>query len=203
MDAKAKKYVDLFRSVKIASAATVDEDGHPRTRIINVLWADDSGMYLVASKGKPFYKQMVETGEVAISAMCPECQSLKFLGKCRIVGKEWVGKIFDENPGIREVYPGKTRYILDAFHVYEGQGEWFDLLHYPISRETFSYGGVAEEHPGFLITDECIECGSCIETCPQQCIEEGSPYRIEWEHCLQCGACFETCPADAVQRLHP
>lgn len=107
MDAKAKKYVDLFRSVKIASAATVDEDGHPRTRIINVLWADDSGMYLVASKGKPFYKQMVETGEVAISAMCPECQSLKLLGKCRIVGKEWVDKIFDENPGIREVYQAR------------------------------------------------------------------------------------------------
>lgn len=203
MDSKAKKYVDLFRSVKIASAATVDEQGHPRTRIINVLWADESGMYLVASKGKPFYKQMVETGEVAISAMCPDCQSLKFLGKVRIVGKEWVDKIMEENPGLQEVYPGKTRYILDAFHVYEGQGEWFDLLNYPISRETFAYGGAVAEHPGFLITDECIECGSCVTTCPQQCIEEASPYRIEWEHCLQCGACYEICPAGAVQRLHP
>ena len=203
MDAKAKKYVDLFRSVKIASAATVDEKGHPRTRIVNVMLADDSGMYLVASKGKPFYKQMVETGEVALSAMCPECQSLKFLGKCRIADKEWLDRVFEENPGLNEVYPGKTRYILDAFHVYEGQGEWFDLLHHPISREAFSYGGAEPEHSGFLTTEECIECGSCLETCPQQCIEAGSPYRIEWQHCLQCGACFDACPAGAVRRLHP
>ncbi len=42
---------------------------------------------------------------------------------------------------MNEVYPGDTRYILDAFHIYEGHGEWFDLLHYPISREQFAYGG--------------------------------------------------------------
>ena len=30
MDATAKKYVDLFRTVKIATAATVDEAGRPR-----------------------------------------------------------------------------------------------------------------------------------------------------------------------------
>lgn len=202
MNEKARKYVDLFRSVKIASAATVDESGHPRTRIVNVLGVDDAGMYLVASKGKPFYRQMVETGEVALSAMCPDCQSLKFLGKCRIVGKERLDAIFDDNPGLREVYPGKTRSILDVFHVYEGQGEWFDLLHHPISREAFSYGGVAEERAGFSISDNCIACGSCLPTCPQQCIEEGTPYRIVGRHCLQCGACFEICPADAVVRLH-
>ncbi|WP_080797990.1 4Fe-4S binding protein [Arabiibacter massiliensis] len=202
MDETARKYVDLFRSVKIASAATVDTAGHPRTRIVNVMLADDSGMYLVASKGKPFYRQMVETGEVALSAMCPECQSLKFLGKCRVVGKEWLDRIFDANPGLAEVYPGDTRYILDAFHVYEGAGEWFDLLHHPISRETFAFGGTPEERPGFCITDACTGCGACLDTCPQQCIREGSPYVIEWEHCLQCGACFDTCPADAVERLH-
>ena len=203
MNEIARKYVDLFRSTKVASAATVDEEGHPRTRIVNVMLADDSGMYLVASKGKPFYKQLVDTGEVALSAMCTDCQSLKFLGKCRIVDKKWLDKVFDENPGLAEVYPGDTRLILDVFHVYEGTGEWFDLLHHPINRETFAFGGAPEEHPGFCITDACIECGACLDTCPQQCIREGSPYAIEWEHCLQCGACYETCPADAVERLHP
>lgn len=29
MNEKAKKYVDLFRQVKIATAATVDAEGHP------------------------------------------------------------------------------------------------------------------------------------------------------------------------------
>ena len=72
MNAKAKKYVDMFRKVKIASAATVDEEGHPQTRIINVMIATDDGMYIVTSRGKPFYKQLTDSGEVALSAMCPD-----------------------------------------------------------------------------------------------------------------------------------
>lgn len=114
MNEKAKKYVDLFRKVKIASAATVDQDGHPRSRIINVMIAAEEWMYIVTSKGKPFYEQLMSTGEIALSAMCPDCQSLKFCGKIKKVEKQWVDKVFQENPGMNEVYPGDTRYILPS-----------------------------------------------------------------------------------------
>lgn len=62
-------------------------------------------MYIVTSRGKPFYKQLVETGEIALAAMCPDCQSLKFTGKLRVVDKSWVDKVFAQNPGMNEVYP--------------------------------------------------------------------------------------------------
>ena len=68
MNEKAKKYVTMFRQVKIASAATVDAGGHPQSRIINIMIANDDGMYIVTSKGKPFYKQLTATGEIALSA---------------------------------------------------------------------------------------------------------------------------------------
>lgn len=197
MDEKAKKYVDLFRKVKIASAATVDSEGHPRSRIINIMISTDEGMYIVTSKGKPFYEQLTATGEIALSAMCPDCQSLKFYGKVKLAGKDWVDRVFEDNPGMNEVYPGDTRYILDAFLIYAGTGEWFDLLNYPINRETFSYG-MKEERVGFEIQENCIGCSSCAAACPQKCITEGTPYRIEQEHCLQCGACREVCPVGAV-----
>ncbi len=87
MNETARKYVAMFRQVKIASAATVDEDGIPQSRIINVMLAEDDGMYIVTSKGKPFYKQLTETGRISLSAMCPDCQSLKFTGRCRIAAK--------------------------------------------------------------------------------------------------------------------
>ena len=202
MNEKARNYVDLFRKVKIASAATVDEQGRPQSRIINVMIASDEGMYIVTSKGKPFYKQLVDTGRVALSAMCPDCQSLKFTGKVKMVDKKWVDRVFEENPGMNEVYPGDTRYILDAFLIYEGSGEWFDLLNYPINRETFSYNA-SEEKAGFEIQKNCIGYGSCVPVCPQKCITEGDPYKIDPVHCLQCGACFEACPAEAIKRLHP
>lgn len=200
MNEKARKYVDMFRQVKIASAATVDKEGHPHSRIINIMIASDEGMYIVTSKGKPFYEQLVETGEIALSAMCPNCQSLKFNGKVKMAGKEWLEKVFRDNPGMNEVYPGETRLILDVFLIYEGCGEWFDLLHHPINREAFSYG-TEEEKAGFLIRDSCIGCGECRKVCPQECITEGSPFIIQAEHCLHCGACRDVCPVDAVLKL--
>lgn len=82
MNPTARKYIDLFRAVKVASAATVDAQGRPQSRIINVMLALDEGMVIVTSRGKPFWKQLTESGLVALSAMCPECQSLKFTGLC-------------------------------------------------------------------------------------------------------------------------
>lgn len=76
MNLTAKKYVQLFRTVKVTSAATVDAQGQPQSRIINVMLALGEGMVTVTSRGKPFWKQLVESGKVALSAMCPERQSL-------------------------------------------------------------------------------------------------------------------------------
>lgn len=202
MNEKARKYVDLFRQVKIASAATVDEKGRPQSRIINVMIAADEGMYIVTSKGKPFYKQLIDTGRIALSAMCPDCQSLKFSGRVRQVDKQWVDLVFEANPGMKEVYPGETRDALEAFLIYEGSGEWFDLLSYPINRETFAYN-TEEEAAGFEITDDCIGCGLCLPVCPQKCIVKGQAYGIMKSHCLQCGACLAACPQGAIRRLHP
>ena len=90
---------------------------------------------------------------------------------------------------------------MDAFLIYEGYGEWFDLAHYPINRELFSYGMEAEK-VGFEISKDCIRCGKCLEVCPQKCIKKESPYEIQWNHCLQCGACYEVCPVGAVKEIN-
>ncbi len=76
MNDTAKQYASLFRQVKTATA-----QGRPQARIINIMLAEDDGMYIVTSKGKPFYKQLVDTGGIALAAMCPGCQPLKFTGR--------------------------------------------------------------------------------------------------------------------------
>lgn len=57
----------------------------------------------MTSKRKPFYRQLTATGEIALSAMCPDCKSLKFDGKVRMVGKRWVDEVYAR----RSVPPGR------------------------------------------------------------------------------------------------
>lgn len=49
-----------------------------------------------------------------------------------------------------------------------------------------------------LITDSCIACGSCAESCPVSCIAEGDIYVIDASQCIDCGACEEGCPVSAI-----
>jgi ferredoxin len=52
----------------------------------------------------------------------------------------------------------------------------------------------------YIITDECICCGSCIDECPVEAISEGDDkYTIDPELCTDCGACADACPTDAIE----
>ena len=49
----------------------------------------------------------------------------------------------------------------------------------------------------YVITDECLACGSCVSECPSGAISEGDIYIIG-EDCVQCGACVDSCPVGAI-----
>jgi ferredoxin len=52
----------------------------------------------------------------------------------------------------------------------------------------------------YVITDECIGCGSCEDECPVAAISEGEDkYVINPETCTDCGACAEVCPVEAIE----
>jgi len=49
----------------------------------------------------------------------------------------------------------------------------------------------------YVITDECLACGTCISECPSGAISEGDIYVIG-DACVECGACVDCCPAGAI-----
>lgn len=52
----------------------------------------------------------------------------------------------------------------------------------------------------YKISDDCISCGACADTCPNSCISEGDgKYVIDADACVECGACAEVCPVGAPQ----
>ncbi len=48
------------------------------------------------------------------------------------------------------------------------------------------------------INDECISCGTCVDSCPVEAIaESGDTYAIS-DSCTDCQACVDSCPVNAI-----
>ena len=198
--------LQFLRDVRDVAFATVDEDGLPAVRVVDVMMVDEGRLYFVASRGKAFYDQVMRTRFVAIVGQTSDFRTCRLRGPVEhpddpAEQRRLVDRVFELNPSMAELYPGDARYMLEAFFVEHGQGEYFDLGRYPLLRASFTLGGEPVERDGFVVGAGCIGCGTCVDACPQGCIvlgEDGRA-RIVQEHCLRCGRCREVCPAGAVE----
>ena len=187
----------LQKEIHAAAFATLAEDGRPEVRIIDIMLYDGHSLYFLTAKGKAFYRQLIEQKFVAITGEKGR-RAVSLRGHVRVADPALLDVMFEENPYMKDIYPGDTRRALEAFEIYRAQGEYFDLTQSPIFRDTVTIGGPAEQGRSYRITEACTACGRCMPVCPQRCIQPGRPYRIVPEHCLHCGACTAACPAGAV-----
>ena len=53
----------------------------------------------------------------------------------------------------------------------------------------------------YVITDDCLACGSCADACPVEAISAGDEkYVIDADKCVECGSCESTCPVSAIKQ---
>ncbi len=51
----------------------------------------------------------------------------------------------------------------------------------------------------YVISDDCVKCGTCAAGCPAEAITEGADkYVIDTDACLECGTCAANCPVGAI-----
>lgn len=193
-----------MKLVGVLAFATVDAEGAPQIRNISAIHYEPDALYFFTARGKNFCRELQEDGRVQILCYTKYKEMIRLSGRAYAVAEEeqkvWMNRIFEEQPYLANVYPGDTRDIGIIFCINQAQVEYFNLGVNPIFRETYLMGNGTIEKKGYVITDQCVGCGTCLAHCPQKCIEEGTPYRIRQEHCLHCGSCLEHCPVNAVER---
>lgn len=197
----------LQRDIHSTVFATVDEEGLPQTCVIDLMLADENGLYFLTARGKSFYDRLTERSFVAISGMkggdTLSTVAISVRGAVRSIGRERLTEIFEKNPYMAKIYPTeKSRDALEVFQLYRGEGECFDLSQQPPFRQSFSFGGEAVHQTGYRINaDACIGCQGCRSVCPSGCISSTVPRVIDESHCLHCGNCFRICPVKAAEKL--
>jgi ferredoxin len=50
----------------------------------------------------------------------------------------------------------------------------------------------------YVITEDCVACGTCAGECPVEAISEGDIYVIDADKCLSCGTCADACPTGEI-----
>ena len=199
---KGYEYIKLLvEEIHSVTAATIDTQGRPQTRIIDMMHWDEEGIYFLTAKGKNFYSQLQEQKYLAISAS-KDKKAVSISGFVKNIGKKNLDLLFEKNPYMKEIYPGDMREALEVFCLYEAQGEFFDISNPSrIVRESIVIGDAMEAEGGYLVGADCDGCGLCESVCPQHCISTASiPIAIDHKHCLHCGRCAEICPKHCIQK---
>lgn len=196
----------LVEGIHSTVAATVDEQGLPHTCAIDMMLADEGGLYFLTARGKAFYRRLMARRYLALSGMKGEdtlsTVAVSVRGWVKPIGQQRLEEILEKNPYMREIYPTEaSRRALEVFCLYRGEGEYFDLSQLPPFRQTFSFGGEGARASAYQIDPaRCIGCQACREVCPTGCISGESPHAIDPAHCIHCGNCANACPVGAVER---
>ena len=53
----------------------------------------------------------------------------------------------------------------------------------------------------YVISDDCVSCGTCEGECPTGAISQGeNHYVIDPDVCADCGTCADACPTGAISQ---
>ncbi|MDO4307890.1 MAG: 4Fe-4S binding protein [Eubacteriales bacterium] len=199
---QTKDYLRLLvEQIHSAVIATIGADGHPQTRVIDMMLWDDRGVYFLTAKGKAFYEQLMRQNYISLSAT-KDKYSVSLRGEITNIGSEKLDEIFEKNPYMKQIYPEDTRSALEVFAVYEAEGEFFDISDPShVTRDSFVIGNIQKKQGGYFVGEGCIGCKLCYSVCPQKCIDiSQKPVVIEQNHCLHCGRCVEICPKQVIEK---
>ena len=91
----------LQNDIKAAVFSSVDAEGKPHARYINVGVANEQGIFFMTSPKTNFYKQLQGNQNVAITALKQDAyliQVIRIEGKVKEIGREGLEEVLKDNP---------------------------------------------------------------------------------------------------------
>ena len=173
-------------------------DGKPESRTISLQRFSDGNVYLMTSRGKPFYRQLKQTPYIAAAGLLGDANhSLRITSEVEeVTDPAKYQEYADHNPGTMRMYRFNTDLIV-LFQLKKGTLEIFHLYRDDMVRRLrIGFGGAIPEPLSYYITDQCIGCGACYDSCAEKSIDrlENGKYRIRNLDCDDCGICYTKCP---------
>ena len=99
----------LQKEIHSTVFATIDSEGLPQTCVIDIMLADENGLYFLTARGKSFYDRLMDRPFVAISGMkggdTLSTVAISVRGSVQNIGKERLDEIFAKNPYMSKIYP--------------------------------------------------------------------------------------------------
>lgn len=121
----------LQDDIKVAIIASVDQDGKPHARPINIGVATEKGIFFMTSPKTNFYQQLAHNQNVAITALKQDdylIQVIRIEGRVREIGREKLTEVLQDNPFVKHVYPNESDIAgVQVFHLYDGAGFYHSL----------------------------------------------------------------------------
>lgn len=118
--------VDQIHSVVVA---TLDGEGKPATRVIDLMYQDGQTAYFLTANTKPFYQQLKEKPYISVTGMTQgadtmERKMVSLTGKVEHIGKEKLAILLEKNPYMFDIYPTKeAEWAYWAKHIYHNRYE--------------------------------------------------------------------------------
>ncbi|MEI3293542.1 MAG: pyridoxamine 5'-phosphate oxidase family protein [Thomasclavelia ramosa] len=73
---KVNDYLNELRKIKDVAMATVDSDGYPQIRIIDVMAVENNNLYFLTARGKNFYQELLDKNFVSLVALTKDYASI-------------------------------------------------------------------------------------------------------------------------------
>ncbi|MCI1903445.1 MAG: pyridoxamine 5'-phosphate oxidase family protein [Enterococcaceae bacterium] len=126
--------------------ATIDEEGRPATRVVDIMLLKNDKLYFLTADNKQMYRQMLRTPFIALTGLegsdTMSSRAISLQGAVREIGQKYLPEILEQNPYMNQIYETPARQqLLRVFEIYEGKLSAYDLSQKPIFQKELFFGG--------------------------------------------------------------